>query len=384
MKKLLSLILAIVLTITLFTSCAEPAEALTSVYLNLGEKYLTDLNYEEAIVYFNKVIEVEPKNARAYLGSAEAYVAMGDIDSAIAILEQGIEVVDDPTELEAMLAELLGEDEAEAEDEIVPDEVVTDDTVPEDEEVVEEVTAELVYVTSAVYYYNSDGSVISQETYEYDENGNLIKYVLPSGYWEEYEYDASGLMTKQTRYVTDGSVWWWDDFEYDTYGNVSKVIESMDYDSEIITFETLYENTYDTNGWLIVADARYSCTEYEYDSDGNLVSTFYHSTENSQDDFALISEYDSYGELIRETQYWSYVLSDYNLEDLDYIHEFVYERDLNGNIIKVTQYDTDGSVGEWFEYTYTYSSSGEILSRQISEYDEDGTLISIEYQTRIN
>ena len=122
MKKLLSIILAAILTITMFTSCADTAEALTSVYLNLGEKYLTDLDYEEAIVYFNKVIEVEPKNARAYLGSAEAYVAMGDIDSAIAILEQGIEVADDPTELEAMLAELLGEGEAETDEEIITNE----------------------------------------------------------------------------------------------------------------------------------------------------------------------------------------------------------------------------------------------------------------------
>ncbi|MCD8107942.1 MAG: tetratricopeptide repeat protein [Oscillospiraceae bacterium] len=137
MKKLLSFILAIVLTVTLFTSCAEPAEALTSIYLNLGEKYLTDLNYEEAIVYFNKVIEVEPKNARAYLGSAEAYVAMGDIESAIAILEQGIEVVDDPTELQAMLAELLGENEAE--DDLPEDEVIQEE---QEEEEIPEITAE--------------------------------------------------------------------------------------------------------------------------------------------------------------------------------------------------------------------------------------------------
>ncbi len=137
MKKLFSIILVVALTLTLFTSCAEPAEALTTIYLNLGEKYLTDLNYEEAIVYFNKVIEVEPKNARAYLGSAEAYVAMGDIDSAIAILEQGIAVVDDPTELQAMLAELLGENEAE--EELPEDEVIQEEQV---EEEIPEITAE--------------------------------------------------------------------------------------------------------------------------------------------------------------------------------------------------------------------------------------------------
>ncbi len=107
MKKLLSLILAIVLTMALFTSCAEPAEALTSVYLNLGEKYLTDLNYEEAIVYFNKVIEVEPKNARAYLGSAEAYEALGDIDSAISILANALSEFSDDVDVQIEFLERL-------------------------------------------------------------------------------------------------------------------------------------------------------------------------------------------------------------------------------------------------------------------------------------
>ncbi|MCD7804358.1 MAG: tetratricopeptide repeat protein [Oscillospiraceae bacterium] len=177
MKKLLSLILAVLLTVTMFTSCADTAEALTSVYLNLGEKYLTDLDYEEAIVYFNKVIEVEPKNARAYLGSAEAYVAMGDIDSAIAILEQGIEAVDDSTELEAMLAELLGESEAEMEEEVPEDELEQEEEIPE-------ITAE--EIGAAI----NEASVFAWGWFWYnqhtDENDTIMG---PDPYWNSSDND---------------------------------------------------------------------------------------------------------------------------------------------------------------------------------------------------
>ncbi|MCD7785518.1 MAG: DUF4431 domain-containing protein [Oscillospiraceae bacterium] len=141
MKKLLSIILAIVLVTTTFTSCGMVDRAFVSSYLNLGEKYLTDLDYEKAIVCFNKAIEVEPKNESAYLGAAETYVAMGDVDSAIAILEQGIAVVDDPTVLQAMLSELLGESKAETEDEVPVDEVVQDEQEEQQEES-SEITAE--------------------------------------------------------------------------------------------------------------------------------------------------------------------------------------------------------------------------------------------------
>jgi Tfp pilus assembly protein PilF len=40
----------------------------TAKQLSLGEKYLSELKYDKAIVAFNKVIEIEPRNMQAYLG----------------------------------------------------------------------------------------------------------------------------------------------------------------------------------------------------------------------------------------------------------------------------------------------------------------------------
>ena len=95
MKKLISILLCCVLIITA-TACQKPDVPLTAAeLLDLGEKYLLDLNYEQALVQFLKVIEVEPMNARAYLAAAEVYINIGDVDKAIAVLVQGASVVDD-------------------------------------------------------------------------------------------------------------------------------------------------------------------------------------------------------------------------------------------------------------------------------------------------
>ncbi|MCD8107943.1 MAG: tetratricopeptide repeat protein [Oscillospiraceae bacterium] len=107
MKKLLAIILAILITLTTFTACAATDQALVSMYLNLGEKYLLDLDYEQAIVYFNKVIEVEPRNSRAYMGAAEAYVGLGDTESAINLLKTALEVFSDDEEVTIELLEML-------------------------------------------------------------------------------------------------------------------------------------------------------------------------------------------------------------------------------------------------------------------------------------
>lgn len=44
--------------------------------LDLGNNFLVEQNYEEAIVAFNKALEIDPKNEDAYLGLAKAYLSL--------------------------------------------------------------------------------------------------------------------------------------------------------------------------------------------------------------------------------------------------------------------------------------------------------------------
>ncbi len=59
--------------------------------ISLGEKYLTEENYEEAIVAFKKAIEIEPNDPELYIKLADAYVAKGDTANAISTLQEGYE-----------------------------------------------------------------------------------------------------------------------------------------------------------------------------------------------------------------------------------------------------------------------------------------------------
>lgn len=90
MKKFISILIAFVVIFTL-SSCANVQKSDWQEHLDLGQKYLLDGDYEQAIIEFNKVIEIEPKNVDAYLGLAEAYVAAGDYDSAKMAIQKGIE-----------------------------------------------------------------------------------------------------------------------------------------------------------------------------------------------------------------------------------------------------------------------------------------------------
>ena len=63
--------------------------------LSTAQKYLVEMEYERAIAEFNKVIELDPMNADAYLGLAEAYEKSGDIEKAIETLEKGFELTGD-------------------------------------------------------------------------------------------------------------------------------------------------------------------------------------------------------------------------------------------------------------------------------------------------
>ena len=67
--------------------------------LKLGAKYLSELNYEQAIVAYQAAIEIEPKCADAYLGLAEIYMELGEFAKAEIILEEAKKHIEDEEEI---------------------------------------------------------------------------------------------------------------------------------------------------------------------------------------------------------------------------------------------------------------------------------------------
>ena len=99
MRRISALFTTIVLLVLLLAACSKPLNNLSAEdMLNLGEKYLLEMDYEQAAVYFEQLIEVEPMNPRGYLGAAEAYIGQRDYFSAINALRSCTEqVTDDDT-----------------------------------------------------------------------------------------------------------------------------------------------------------------------------------------------------------------------------------------------------------------------------------------------
>lgn len=103
-KHLFVSLLAAILLLAL-TACASSTTALLDAgtdetldwqaQYDLGVRYLSEGNYEEAIIAFTAAIEIEPKRAEAYLGLADAYTGVGNLAAARKTLEDGLAATGD-------------------------------------------------------------------------------------------------------------------------------------------------------------------------------------------------------------------------------------------------------------------------------------------------
>lgn len=50
---------------------------------DLGTRYLSDGNYENAIIAFTAAIEIDPQNVNAYIGRADTYVKRGSAEDLL-------------------------------------------------------------------------------------------------------------------------------------------------------------------------------------------------------------------------------------------------------------------------------------------------------------
>jgi len=63
--------------------------------LELGEQYLSELDYEQAIVAYEAAITIDPQSVDACLGLADTYIALGDYDEALLVLERNYSLSND-------------------------------------------------------------------------------------------------------------------------------------------------------------------------------------------------------------------------------------------------------------------------------------------------
>lgn len=129
-------------------------------HLDLGNRYLEEQNYEQAIVEFDKAIAIDPMSVEAYLGKAQAYEGMGDINMALQILQEGYDETGDVKFLDAM--QVINENIAQP---VVSEQI-------EDEIIIENAGEEEAY------------PVLILEDGIKDMFDNIVQYCLNENYWE--------------------------------------------------------------------------------------------------------------------------------------------------------------------------------------------------------
>lgn len=96
---LLLFAIAGVISFILFLLFMNSDEQRIKRQLSLGEKYLDEMDYENAILAYNMAIAIDPNSAESYVGLAEAYAGIEDYDKSLDTIKAGMDVVGEKREL---------------------------------------------------------------------------------------------------------------------------------------------------------------------------------------------------------------------------------------------------------------------------------------------
>ena len=109
MKQILASFTALALLVGLCACSKKVEEPTWQEQYDLGVRYLSEGNYEEAILVFTAAIEIDPMQAETYEKLADAYLALGDVEMALQTLRDGYAATGD-VRLQARIDELTAPD----------------------------------------------------------------------------------------------------------------------------------------------------------------------------------------------------------------------------------------------------------------------------------
>ena len=209
MKRICGLFLTLALVLGL-CACGQKAPTWEEQY-DLGVKYLSEGNYQEAIIAFTAAIEIDPKRAEAYVGRGDAYIGSGEtaenLAAALADYEQAAALDEtNPAAYLGMADVYIRMGEYDKALEILRQGL---DKTGNDESIAGKI-AEMEAGTFA------DASGKTRKSCYY-ENGELVQYWL-------YEYDEAGNNVKTTSYMADGT---WENTEESTFNEQGQEISSV-------------------------------------------------------------------------------------------------------------------------------------------------------------
>lgn len=277
MKK--ARLLAYILVIcALLSACSKSPEQQIEEQLELGQKYLLEENYEQAIVAFTKVIELDSKLVSAYVGRGDAYATWAKVsDEEDALEKYQSAAIDYET--------ALGLEETE---ELI--ERVTELYIQLADSYIKKDTEQARIYLEKAYQWNQDemlfiriqallngGEYLDEKNDVYDVFGKKkksIRYVQDKSgellYYIEEKYDEAGKAIKWMSYAPDDSVI--SEFDYQ-YNELGQRVQTITWNSNTGKISGYGDCTYDKNGFQVLIQW--------YDSDGKK-DWSHHSFYNSE------------------------------------------------------------------------------------------------------
>ncbi len=382
--------------------------------LENARKYVSELNYDQAIIAYLDTIKIDPKNTDAYLELAELYVKTGQPQKALEILEEAKKKVEesDWDRVDKEIIELKQKinasvdpngtqqvaDNKDAADKGGSDKndntnTNGDGNTPDTSEGTEpgnnRETENGNSVENSEFQGNTEEPAVIEEdngpapdilpviesnpysVKEYNAAGQLVKteYTDPqTGEYTYYvrEYDSNGKCIRGTMHMVINTL----------VNGVSGQVDIKDYVDDYDGNESIVKKTY-----LNADEGINNYITYEYDALGNCIKETWFNSDGSVSDYRVY-EYDSDGKCIKYTYYWNDKPTD------------SYEYDKQGRPVKQYFYNNDGSVNSYniFEgyddqgrplKTTLYDDKGRVVSVEeivgdvvkVKSYDEDGNLV---------
>ncbi len=354
--------------------------------LSLANRYLEELDYEQAIAYFEEAIEIDPKSDEAYLGLTEAYAARGDYESAIEALEEGIEQTGSE-ELKAYLEEILAEQEAVQ---------AADEAEEEDTEAIAENTEDTEVLESSEEPEDTEEEELQENT-ETEEGARHLEECLSLGnrYLEEMEYEQAVACFEEVISI--------DPKNADAYlGIVEAYIRAGEYELALDYAQRGYDATGDDrlaekvdmlqNGNVTRSDGLIVMMTV-YDDAGEIMfrHEYTYDRENRRNS---VSHYDKSGNLIKtlpisDNESYGYISDTGELFKISYTYEdnlitklYYDEDDVTITSWELTEQDDNGvSVRSIQGYGDNVGSEDEVTGYEEYSYDENGNAVTSAYDS---
>ena len=301
----LALLWAALLELAACAAGGDGADGSWQEQYDLGVRYLSDGNYQEAVIAFTAAIDIDPKRSDAYVGRGDAYALSGDtednLSAAQADYEAALEL--DETLPGAWLGlsdvyirrgdyEKAMEILREALEKTGNDQRIADKLA----EIESGSFADSAGNVRREYVYNTDGTLEYCYDYTYNEQGFEISFVCTTyveGEEDYYalveEFDENGFPYRRNYYKSDGTST--GTYDLMTFNELGQEVERLKYHSG--GSMTAFRYFYDESGRR---------TRYESYRDGEELNGYWVYTYDEAGNLSGTTHYDADGTVLGYTQ----------------------------------------------------------------------------------